>query len=124
MKKVIMLMFLSLFICSCESNKATITKVDCVKSVELMNEGAILIDVRSVQEYNSYHLNDAINIDYQQIESKIASEVPDKEQKIIVYCQSGTRSNTAANTLIELGYTNVYDLGAISNCSDNVIKGN
>lgn len=124
MKKVIMLMFLSLVICSCESNKVTITKVDCVKSVGLINDGAILIDVRSAQEYNNYHLNEAINIDYQQIESKITDEVPDKEQKIIVYCQSGTRSNKAANTLIELGYTNVYDLGAISNCSDNVIKGN
>lgn len=118
MKKVIILLFLLLFLCSCGTSKAVVTKVDCVKSVELVNDGAILIDVRSPAEYNLYHLNEAINIDYEQIENKITEAVPDKNQKIIVYCQSGSRSNTAANTLINLGYTNVYDLGAISNCSE------
>ena len=42
--------------------------------------------------------------------------IKDKNTKIIVYCRSGNRSATAANTLINLGYTNVYDLGAMSNC--------
>ena len=39
----------------------------------------------------------------------------DKDKIIIVYCRSGNRSKTAAHTLIENGYTNVYDFGAFEN---------
>ena len=91
--------------------------IDCLNKNVLMGEGAVLIDVRSSMEYEQGHLNNSINIDVDAIESVIESKVEDKDTKIIVYCRSGNRSATAANTLINLGYTNVYDLGAMSNCS-------
>jgi rhodanese-related sulfurtransferase len=83
-----------------------------------MNDEAVLIDVRTVQEYSEGHLEEAVNISVESINTMIEKLVPDKDTSIIVYCRSGNRSATAAKTLINLGYKNVYDLGAMSNCSN------
>lgn len=80
-----------------------------------------LIDVRSLPEYNSGHLETAINIPLESI-SSIDSQVPSKEVKIIVYCQSGNRSKQAANKLIELGYSSVFDMGGIKNWDYEIIE--
>lgn len=77
---------------------------------------ARLIDVRTEEEYKESHLDNAINISIDDIEniqdiSSIKSDSP-----IIVYCASGNRSARAVKELKNLGYTNVYDLGGISNC--------
>lgn len=73
-------------------------------------QGAILVDVRSNQEYNEGHLQGAINIPEFEIEKKINKIIPKKNQLIIVYCQYGGRSKNAKNTMNKLGYTNVYNL--------------
>ena len=92
------------------------------KAEELIDEGALLIDVRSITEYNQGHIEGAINIDVQEILNVTDSLIYNnasisKNKKIIVYCRSGSRSNSAATKLVELGYTNVYDLGSIDNWS-------
>ena len=69
-------------------------------------------------EYEQGHLDNSINIAVDVIESTIESEVSDKDTKIIVYCRSGNRSATAAQTLVNMGYKNVYDLGAMNSCSN------
>ena len=96
-----------------------IKKVTCSEAKKLQNEGAILIDVREIDEYNENHLEGAINISYTVIGDKISNYVTDLNSKIIVYCKSGGRSNKAANTLKEKGYKNIYDLGSINNCLNN-----
>lgn len=85
--------------------------------MELVDDGAVLIDVRTLAEYNATHLDDAINIAVDVIDEQIEEKVPDKDTKIIVYCRSGSRSATAAKTLLDKGYKNVYDLGGMDNCS-------
>ena len=50
--------------------------------------------------------------DYE-IEARAEEELPDKDQMLLVYCRSGRRSKTAAETLIGLGYTNIYKFGGI-----------
>ena len=67
-----------------------------------------IVDVRTEEEYNEGHVKKAINIPYDTINKKTSL---DKDKTILVYCQSGKRSNIAYNTLKKLGYT-VYDLGA------------
>jgi rhodanese-related sulfurtransferase len=83
--------------------------------MSLQADGAIIVDVREEEEYKEEHLDEAINIPYTAITDRI-SKYADKDTKIIVYCKSGVRSNKAANSLIEAGYKNIYDLGSISNC--------
>ena len=73
-------------------------------------QGAILIDVRSNQEYREGHLQGAINIPEFEITNRIKQEIPKKNQLIIVYCQYGGRSRNAMTIMNKLGYNNVYNL--------------
>ena len=80
---------------------------------EVMNkakQGAILIDVRSNQEYREGHLQGAINIPDFEIKNRIEKEIQKKNQLIILYCQYGGRSKNAMNLMKKIGYTNVYNL--------------
>lgn len=78
---------------------------------ELMrNKEIYLIDVRSGQEYEEGHLDGAINIPVYNIENEIQKKVKDKNETIILYCSSGSRSKKAKNILEKLGYTEVYNL--------------
>lgn len=70
----------------------------------------VLIDVRSPMEFREGRINTAINIPFYDIERNIGRIVPNKNLKIIVYCQSGTRSKKACRILEKLGYTNLYNL--------------
>ena len=122
MKKVIVLICFLFILVGCGEKKEEdimINKVSCNEAKDLIKEGAILIDVREIDEYNENHLDDAINISYTVIGDKISEYVTDFNTKIIVYCKSGGRSNKAANTLKNKGYKNIYDLGSINNCINN-----
>ena len=114
MKKII-ITFISLLILTGCSSDAKITKINGIKAKELIKSEAVLIDVRTLAEYNAEHLDGALNIAVDVIADKIESEVPDKDTKIIVYCRSGNRSNMAAEELLSLGYKNIYDLGSMDN---------
>lgn len=75
-----------------------------------VSQGAILVDVRSNQEYREGHLQGAINIPDFEIANKIQKEIPKKNQLIVVYCQYGGRSKDASMMMKKMGYTNVYNL--------------
>ena len=122
MKRIIMLCMCAMMLCSCGTNEKQEEKVssqviNCSQKDELMGEGAILIDVRTASEYAEGHLDNSIYLTVDTIGINIESLVKDKNTKIIVYCRSGNRSATAKSTLNNLGYKNVYDLGAMDNCS-------
>ncbi len=89
-----------------------------IEAKELLKENAngILLDVRSIQEYGEYHLNNAICIPLFELQNKITKIIENKQQLIIVYCQSGARSKKASNLLKKMGYSNVYEIeGGIDN---------
>ena len=73
---------------------------------------AILLDVRTWEEFSNGHIDDAVNIPLQTIEN-VKSEFTDKNVPIFVYCRSGVRSATAAQELVNMGYRDVYDIGGI-----------
>ncbi len=99
---------------SSEEKTATVESVDKAKAESLIKEGAILLDVRTQGEYNAQHIEGAELLPYDEVQAKAEEKYPDKKKTIIVYCRSGRRSGIAANTLINLGYKKVYDLGPIS----------
>lgn len=73
---------------------------------------AVVLDVRTAQEFAETHAKQAINLPLADIEAGKAPEAG-KTAKIIVYCRSGNRSAQAAALLKEAGYSNVEDLGGI-----------
>ena len=75
--------------------------------------GAVLLDVRTVQEYEDGRIPGAVNIPLQQIE-RAGKQIPDKETPLFVYCYSGARSSQAVSALKSMGYTRVRNIGGIS----------
>ena len=81
-----------------------------------IKEGAILVDVRSIQEYNEGHLYGAIHLSDYEIPTKHGIVLPNKTEEIVVYCQNGGRSKKAIKKLRKLGYKNTYNLcGGLDN---------
>lgn len=76
-------------------------------------EAYILLDVRSKEEYSQGHIKGARLIPDFELEKRATVELPDKNALILVYCRSGRRSLASAKLLLELGYTNVKDMGGI-----------
>ena len=76
-------------------------------------EGYIILDVRTQEEYDEGHILGAIVISHEEIEEKAEDVLTDKDQLILVYCRSGRRSKIAAEALVELGYTNIKEFGGI-----------
>lgn len=81
-----------------------------IKEIMKNNENAILVDVRSRQEYLEGHLNGSVNIPLYELEQCCERTLKDKEAIIIVYCQYGVRSKKAIMLLKRHGYRNLYHL--------------
>ncbi len=82
------------------------------KAAEHLKHGALVIDVRSPSEFAAGHLENAINMPLGEIDSLIARRVPDKQQVLLLHCQSGARSGMAKKRLVVLGYLQAYNLGS------------
>jgi len=74
-----------------------------------------VIDVRTLEEFESGHIEDSSNIEWQEI-SSITDNI-NKDQKIYLYCRSGRRSQNATDILIDLGYKDVTNLGGIKDAA-------
>ncbi len=79
-----------------------------------LQNGAIVIDVRSPAEFSSGHLPSAVNLPMDQIERALPQRVKDRNKPLLLHCHSGMRSGVARKKLQTLGYTNVYNLGSYS----------
>jgi phage shock protein E len=77
-------------------------------------QGRYVIDVRTQEEWESGHIEGAVHIPYDQIDSHIAEVTTDKAAHIGLYCQSGGRAAAALATLKSKGYTNVENLGGMA----------
>ena len=88
---------------------------DPARLERLIREGKpayLLVDVRTPAEYESGHIPTALNIPVDVIGTR--PPAVDKASLVVVYCRSGNRSATARKLLVDLGYTNVVDFGAVS----------
>lgn len=77
----------------------------------------LIIDVRTVQEWDKGHLEGAVLIPYDQIGEKIGSVVKNKSKTIYVYCRTGRRTKIAKDALEKLGYKDIVDLGPIEDAA-------
>lgn len=74
-------------------------------------QGAMLVDVRTPEEYAEGHLPEAINIPFEQIVEVFAKQGIAKDTPVVVYCRSGRRSGIAKESLDNAGYQAVYNGG-------------
>ena len=79
---------------------------------KLLKEGALVVDVRGKDEFQSGHLPGALNIPLGELSASVPRRVPDKNQVLLLHCLSGTRSGIAKRQLQGLGYANVFNLGS------------
>ena len=84
-------------------------------------DGFFLVDARTPAEYADGHIPKSIQIDYRDIGDEPPTD--DRDALIVIYCQSGNRSRSAAQTLAQLGYTHVLDWGTIINWPYEVVTG-
>lgn len=117
MKKIISLIVCVLLLTACDSN--SYETIDSNVAMTLIEQNAVVIDVRTADEYTTGHIEGSINIPV----DNISSVDYDKDTLIIVYCASGMRSATAAETLVDLGYTKVHNLdGGLINWGFDLVE--
>ena len=97
------------------SQEAVYVNITAQQAKEIMNteQGYIILDTRTQEEYDEGHIPGAILIPHDQIKTTAERILTDKNQLILVYCRSGRRSKLAAEDLVELGYTNIKEFGGI-----------
>ena len=82
----------------------------------------VIIDVRSPQEFASGHVEGAINIEHTAIAQEIAKAGVSKEDKVLLYCQSGRRSGMALDTLKGMGFSKAENVGGIEQARKTLAK--
>jgi len=75
-------------------------------------DGALIVDVRSAEEYQGGHFPGALNVPLDEIGARTA-ELGGKDEPIVVYCRSGRRSAVAKQTLEKAGFTNIVNGGSL-----------
>lgn len=85
------------------------------------NDGAVLLDVRTAEEYRDGHIDGSVNMPLDRI-SSVKNTVKDKSTPLYVYCLSGGRSGQAVSYLKQMGYTNAKSIGGISSYRGKVVK--
>ena len=120
MKKLVFLLLAVMLLTACGQDKennqgAVYVNITAEEAKQIMDteEGYIILDVRTQEEYDQGHIPGAIVISHEEITEKAEDVLTDKDQLILVYCRSGRRSKIAAEALVELGYTNIKEFGGI-----------
>ncbi len=120
MKKLVFLLLAVMLLTACGQDKendqgAVYVNITAEEAKQIMDseEGYIILDVRTQEEYDQGYIPGAILIPDTEIKAKAEEVLTDKDQLILVYCRSGRRSKLAAEALVELGYTNIKEFGGI-----------
>lgn len=95
---------------------------DEAKTLMDSDDSIVILDVRSQEEYDEGHIENAILIPHDEISDRAEDELPDKNQTILVYCRSGNRSKVASKALAGLGYTDIREFGGINTWEYEIVK--
>jgi rhodanese-related sulfurtransferase len=80
------------------------------QAVRLMNQGALVIDLRSKELYDAGHIVEARNVPAAELASQADALKKWRDRNVITYCDSGANGATAARSLTKLGFTKVFNL--------------
>lgn len=121
---ILLLLFLLAGCTASNEQENSYRQISMDEAVTMMEEesGYIILDVRTQEEFRERHIPNAINIPNETIGSEDIQELPDKDQRILVYCRSGNRSKQASGKLAELGYTNIVEIGGINDWTGDTVS--
>jgi rhodanese-related sulfurtransferase len=88
-----------------------------------LQQGALVVDVRTNAEFQARHLPNALHIPLEEIESLAGRRIKDKDQVLLLHCETGRRSVTASRKFGQLGYTRVFNLGSYTRAARIVGNG-
>ena len=88
----------------------------------MASQEVVVVDVRTQEEYDGGHIENAVLVPNESIGSEMPEALPDKEAPLLVYCRSGRRSKDAAEKLLALGYQSVYDFGGVIDWPYELVK--
>lgn len=113
------LLLVALILAGCGGVASAATHVKMVSPAEVyprlpgdLDNGLILLDVRTPEEWSQGHIEGATLIPLQELTTRARGELP-MDAEIVVYCRSGNRSAQAADYLARSGYSNISDMGGI-----------
>ena len=95
------------------TNQIQYVSMEEITTIMQENTNYIILDARTIDEYNEGHIPNAICIPNETIDETVTEQLPNKDQLILIYCRSGNRSKQAALKLQQLGYTNLVEFGGI-----------
>lgn len=97
----------------CTPNYETISPEEAQKIIN-SEKDYILIDVRTPEEFEKKHIPNAVLLPIEEIrKGSVEKVLPDKKQKILIYCWTGRRAEDSADMLVEMGYSNVINFGGL-----------
>jgi rhodanese-related sulfurtransferase len=124
MKKLglFLICFICLIGCSNKEDDLSFNTISSEEAYKIMeSKDVIILDVRTSSEFKSGHIKDALNIPLDSLEDLILEAVQDKDATILVYCQSGRRSEEASKILIDMGYKDVNNFGGINSWTYEIV---
>jgi phage shock protein E len=107
-------------LCGCGAPESAADNSPAGQQINLSMDGAVLLDVRSPEEYAGGHLQGAVNIPHDRIAEKISAVVQDKSTPVILYCRSGRRADTALKTMRAMGYEQVQNFGGLDDAQERL----
>jgi len=114
-RAVAVLLLAALALTGCSTSGATtdqgVRTVAAGEAQQLIDDGAVVIDVRTPEEFASGHLADASNIDVQSDSFHTEVDELDRDATYVLYCRTGARAGAAGEMMLEMGFTDVANAG-------------
>lgn len=128
MKRIAIMLIMLMLLTGCKEtdvDKDGYRQITTDEAAAMMEEesGYVILDVRTTGEFEDKHIPGALNIPNESIGDEEISQLPDKNQLILIYCRSGNRSKQAAEKLVASGYTNIVEFGGINDWNGETVSG-
>lgn len=100
--------------CASQGASSAYHKITAEEAKSMIDGGNVtVVDVRTAGEYTEEHIPGAVSVPNETIGDRQPASLTDTDAVLIVYCRTGVRSKQASDKLIELGFSNIYDMGGI-----------
>ncbi len=120
----LLILALSVLVAACSSDTTTqtielVSPADAAQVITDDPAGLVVLDIRTLEEFNDAHLADAVMVDFYAEDFADQLDTLDKDVPYVLYCRTGNRSSDAVNTMEDLGFVEVYEIdGGIVNWYD------
>ena len=108
----LLIFMITIFCIGCSGSYKHISQEEAAQMMKA-DSNIIVLDVRTQEEYDKKHIPGALLLPIEDIRKGNLEKLPDKNQKILVYCWTGRRAEDSAQMLSDNGYKNVYEIGGL-----------